>query len=77
MCAGSRPTHPPARSGRTVVFFTLEDETGLYDVTVFENIYQQYGKQIFSSSALLVEGHLDSRNTPAIVAERLKTLDSI
>ncbi len=69
-----RPHRPPTRSGRTVVFFTLEDETGLLDVTVFENVYQQYGKEIFSSSALLVEGHLTHRGTASIIADRIEQL---
>jgi len=69
-----RPHRPPTRSGRTVVFFTLEDETGLLDVTVFHNIYEKHGRQIFSSSALLVEGHLDGRGTPAIIAEQIASL---
>jgi error-prone DNA polymerase len=57
-----RPHRPPTRSGRTVVFFSLEDETGLLDITVFENIYQQFGKLIFSESALLVDGRLTNRD---------------
>ena len=69
-----RPHRPPTRSGRTVVFFTLEDETGLLDVTVFQNVYEQYGKEIFSSSVLLVEGHLDHRGTASIVADRIEKL---
>jgi len=69
-----RPHRPPTRSGRTVVFFTLEDETGLLDVTVFQNVYEQYGKEIFSSSVLLVEGHLDHRGTASIVADRIGKL---
>jgi len=35
-----RPHRPPTKSGRTVVFLSLEDEAGLIDVTVFENVYQ-------------------------------------
>lgn len=70
-----RPHRPPTRSGRTVVFFTLEDETGLLEVTVFESIYEQYGKQIFSSSALLVEGRLDHRGTASMVATRIDKLN--
>jgi len=69
-----RPHRPPTRSGRTVVFFTLEDETGLLDVIVFENTYQQYGKEIFSSSALLVKGRLDPRGTPALIAQQVTAL---
>jgi len=52
---------PPIRSGHTVIFITLEDETGLLDITVFERVYEKWGKVIFSSSALLVDGMLQKR----------------
>ncbi|MBE9567006.1 MAG: DNA polymerase III subunit alpha, partial [Proteobacteria bacterium] len=52
---------PPTRSGQTVIFLTLEDETGLIEVTVFNRIYQRWGKVIFSSDALIVEGVLQKR----------------
>lgn len=52
---------PPTRSGRTVIFVTLEDEAGLIEVTVFDRVYQQWGKVIFSSSALIVDGVLQKR----------------
>jgi error-prone DNA polymerase len=42
-----RPHRPPTRSGRTVVFLSLEDEYGLIDVTCFENVYNKYGKFLF------------------------------
>ncbi|MGI6162686.1 MAG: DNA polymerase III subunit alpha [Bacillota bacterium] len=42
-----RPHRPPTRSGRTVVFLSLEDEYGLIDVTCFENVYTRYGKFLF------------------------------
>ena len=43
------PHRPPTRSGRTVVFLTLEDEFGLADVTIFENIHKRYGEVLFNS----------------------------
>jgi error-prone DNA polymerase len=52
---------PPTRSGRTVIFVTLEDETGLIEVTVFDRVYQKWGKTIFSHSALVVDGVLQKR----------------
>jgi error-prone DNA polymerase len=52
---------PPIKSGQTVVFITLEDETGLIEVTVFERIYKQWGKVIFSNSALIADGILQKR----------------
>ncbi|NPV49060.1 MAG: DNA polymerase III subunit alpha [Armatimonadetes bacterium] len=49
---------PPTRSGKTAIFISLEDETGLVDVACFEEVYQRYGKDIVSSPVLLVEGKL-------------------
>jgi len=57
-----RPHRPPTKSGRTVVFFTLEDETGLLDVTVFESVYQRCGKAIFTQPMVTVTGHMARRS---------------
>jgi len=45
-----RPHRPPTRSGRIVVFLSLEDEFGLIDVVVFENVYRRYGVHIFGEA---------------------------
>lgn len=67
-----RPHRPPTKSGRIVVFFSLEDEFGLSDVTVFENIYQKYGALIFSEATLIVEGRLERRGSHlSIIADQL------
>ena len=67
---------PPTRSGQTVVFITLEDESGLIEVTVFPRIYQRFGRVIFSSPALVVEGTLQKQDRygVAVVASRLRAL---
>lgn len=71
-----RPHRPPTRSGRTVVFFTLEDEAGLLDVTVFEPVYQRFGHHIFTRPALLVEGVVERRGeTPSLTARKIRPLD--
>lgn len=49
---------PPTRSGKVVVFITLEDETGVADFVVFPTVYEQYGKIIYSNAALILEGKL-------------------
>ena len=68
-----RPHRPPTKSGRTVVFLSLEDETGLTDVTVFESEYQKYGAAIFGSAALLVEGTVcDRGGAVSITAKRIR-----
>lgn len=72
-----RPHRPPTRSGRVTVFMSLEDEFGLVDVTVFEDVYQRYGECIFSpqTGPLVVEGFLQRRgNLETIIAKRVKRL---
>jgi len=66
-----RPHRPPTRSGRIVVFLSLEDETGLLDVTVFEDVYQAYGRLIFTEPVLLMEGYIGGRGTASLIAERI------
>lgn len=70
-----RPHRPPTRSGCTVAFFSLEDETGLIDVTVFEEVYQRYGQLLFSGSfaPLKVHGRLERRGAvPSLTATEIK-----
>jgi error-prone DNA polymerase len=57
------PHRPPTRSGRITVFLSLEDEYGLIDVTVFEDVYMQYGSYIFGpqKGPLLIFGQLQRR----------------
>lgn len=58
-----RPHRPPTRSGRTVVFLSLEDEHGLIDITIFEDLYQKCGALLFSGAIppLSVEGRVTRR----------------
>ena len=65
-----RPHRPPTRSGKTVVFLSLEDELGLTDVTVFESIYQKYGALIYQSPALLIAGSVSRRGDGVSVIAR-------
>ncbi len=72
-----RPHRPPTRSGRITVFFSLEDEYGLTDVTMFEDIYMKYGDQVYSThkTPLLVRGQLQRRGRGiSIVAREARRL---
>lgn len=40
------------------MFLTLEDETGLFDVVVFENIQKRFARTILTSQVLTIEGKL-------------------
>ena len=47
---------PPIRSGRRVVFLTLDDSTGPVDATFFEDVQGPYAATVFHSWLLLVRG---------------------
>jgi error-prone DNA polymerase len=47
---------PPIRSGRRVVFLTLDDATGPVDATFFEDVQGPYAATVFHSWLLLCRG---------------------
>ncbi|KUG02380.1 dna polymerase iii alpha subunit [hydrocarbon metagenome] len=72
-----RPHRPPTRSGKIVVFFSLTDEFGLIEVSVFEPVYMRYGDFIFGEqkAPLLVKGRISRRgNGVSIMAQEISFL---
>jgi error-prone DNA polymerase len=74
-----RPHRPPTRSGKTVVFFTVEDETGFIDATMFEDVYHESGAVLFTPYGRLigVEGTVQRRDgdaRPQLVVRRVWSL---
>ncbi|GAB3999586.1 DNA polymerase III subunit alpha [Nocardioides marmoraquaticus] len=49
---------PPIRSGRRVVFVTLDDSTGPVDATLFDDAQGDYASTVFGSWLLVVRGVL-------------------
>jgi error-prone DNA polymerase len=49
---------PPIRSGRRVVFVTLDDGTGCTDSTFFEDVQGPYAATVFHSWLLVIRGEL-------------------
>ena len=47
---------PPIRSGKRVVFVTLDDATGPIDATFFEDVQQAYAGTVFQGWLLLIRG---------------------
>lgn len=64
------PHTPPTRSGHRVLFFCLEDEFGMVDVTAFEDVYRASGYVAFSEPVLVVEGVLQKRNLGRTILAR-------
>lgn len=53
---------PPTPSGKRVVFFDLEDETGILNVTCFDDTYRRYGHAIICSPYVCLIGETQDRD---------------
>ncbi len=66
---------PPTRSGRRVMFVTLEDETGLVDLVVFPQVQERWAREIFTWEVLTVEGRVKKEGageqSVTVVVERV------
>ncbi len=71
-----RAQMPWIRSGHRTMFLTLEDETELGQVVVFNDVYLKYGRVLKDAVYLLVEGELqnDEEHGLAVVAHRITDL---
>ncbi len=49
---------PPVRSGRRVIFLTLDDATGPVDAAFFDDVQGPYASTVFGSWLLLVRGEM-------------------
>ena len=49
---------PPVRSGRRVIFLTIDDSYGCNDITFFEDIQESSAGLLYSSSLFLVRGEI-------------------
>jgi error-prone DNA polymerase len=73
-----RPHRPPTKSGKIVVFLSLEDETGLVDLVMFEDVYQRYGHLVFTDPRppLGALGRVERRGGHvSVTVTRLKALE--
>ncbi|MGO9566024.1 MAG: OB-fold nucleic acid binding domain-containing protein [Desulfomonilaceae bacterium] len=66
---------PPTKSGKRVMFLTLEDETGLWDAVVFTKAQKEFARVIYTSELLTVEGKLQRQSgnglSISIIVERV------
>ena len=70
---------PAVRSGQRIIFLTLDDGTGLSDVTVFERVQPWCAKTIFHGFLLAVWGRLRRTGVrgASIIAEQVWDLTSL
>jgi error-prone DNA polymerase len=63
---------PPTSSGRRVMFFDLEDESGLLNVTCFDDVYQRDGHTVICSPYVTLWGTAQHRDDHvAFLAQRI------
>ena len=74
-----RAQMPWIRSGHRTMFLTIEDETELGQVVVFNDVYLKYGRVLKDAIYLLVEGELqnDEEHGLAVVAHRVMDLTKV
>jgi error-prone DNA polymerase len=70
---------PAVRSGQRIIFLTLDDGTGLADITVFERVQPWCAKTIFHGFVLAVWGRLRRTGVKgvSVIAERAWDLGSL
>jgi error-prone DNA polymerase len=70
---------PPTKSGRPVWFLLVEDEWGLLQATIFQDVYERYGDLLHHRGAFLLEGWVE--NTPekgfSFLVERIGDLREV
>lgn len=57
---------PPTKSGKRVMFLTMEDESGLIDVVVFPKAQKGFARTILTSEVLAIEGKLQRQGARGI-----------
>ena len=68
---------PPTKSGQRIIFVTLDDGTGLADITFFHHAHPACARTVFTNWLLMVEGHVHRRGAiPTIIGKRAWALAS-
>ncbi|XNZ01049.1 DNA polymerase III subunit alpha [Micrococcus luteus] len=66
---------PPMRSGRRVVFLSVDDGTGCVDASFFTEAQHASGEMLFSSRLLLIEGTVRRTGSKAVSVQAVRAWD--
>lgn len=65
------------KRARPMMFLTLEDETGIWDVVMFPRPYQRFGGRLIDRGPYVVVGRVEDDARPSsVTAERVERLES-
>lgn len=70
---------PPTKSDAVIHFLLIEDESGVLQATIFENVYKKYGHVLHESGAYLLDGVVehDPRRGLSYVVSAIRGLDEV
>lgn len=66
---------PPMASGRRVVFISLDDGTGLVDISLFDEAQAANGEALFTTTMLMAEGKVRRTGPRAVTVQATKVWD--
>ena len=66
---------PPMRSGKRVVFISVDDGTGVVDTSFFTEAQHQSGEMLFSARLMLIEGTTRRTGTRAVSVQATRAWD--
>nr|WP_325251776.1 OB-fold nucleic acid binding domain-containing protein [Amylibacter sp.] len=62
-------------TAKGVIFLTLEDETGISNIIVWQNVYQQYRRAVISGRLLRVTGKVQRDGTVVhVIAQQVEDI---
>jgi error-prone DNA polymerase len=67
---------PPTKSGKSIYYLLLEDESGLIQATTFSDVHQRDGHHLYRATSFLLEGVVeqDDRRGFSFVVEKIEDL---
>ena len=72
-CAGAVLVRQRPGTAKGVVFMTIEDETGIANIVVWQNVFERFRKEVMGARLVLIEGRIQrAEGVTHLVAERLQ-----
>jgi DNA polymerase III alpha subunit len=65
---------PPTKSGKRVIFITVEDESGLIDLVAFSKTQEHSARELLTSEVLTVEGKLQRQGNGLAISIILENI---
>lgn len=76
-CAGAVLVRQRPGTAKGVVFMTIEDETGIANIVIWQKVFERYRKEIMGARLVLIEGRIQRADgVTHLVAERFEDRSS-